>query len=1726
MRYGSLLHILILSVLLLTVGVSCTLQEKDFATEACLQNNLNCTPPSTTIDLVGGDENRDSVEVDGSGNEVGSVSVKGIRYGENTIIEFIVTNPKLNPLKDFSLAMTPVNPAFEMIAGRTYPSCTDNLLVYQEKCAVAIKYKPARIPPGQVQLAFNFKTITGADFSFKSGFDPAVLIADFYIEPASLALPTTMIYSGTSGAATTEDIKIENTSSTTGDDLTISSLKLLSGGSCELTAPSADACTPGTVLSAHAADPCNIKIKFRPTHPGEHFCLFEILGTNGAYRTYTFRGMGSGFTSDKSQIDFGIVKVSSAAKTSQLRLNLGLDSLSTAASNCSLTSEPSDNAFEITTTPSSLSSLPAGSIIDIEVKYTPQATPKSHQTLLNLSCDDRGGEIKIPLYATSTNSILTSNLNTVQFGDVLVGETKRNSITLNNISTFETISNLTNSLHQQLGTEYSIASSTCASTLLPLQSCTVDIEFKPASRGLYNGSFSSIGGLHELSPSITLQGHGRGLKSSLAAWDFGSLPEKKDRPGPTIIITNDGPETIQGCSLNTTNLKKSNFSVDDDSTCLTTTQLAAGASCEIKPRFSAGAPEGLKEAQLQMSCAKGGAVAIPLRGEVTPNLKLVLLPQRIYDWQDRLVGISENIEFTFMNQDSEALNNLSFTENGLSGPWSKVSNTCTTTLNSQTTCKQVLKYNPSATPGAEQVGTTTGSIIGQGTGANAQTASFSSTAKKISVNSASINFGQVVTNKSYLATSRVYFTNPSGTDIASSCALSSLSHFAVENTDCGSSLTQNSQCSVLLKHPAKATTGALSESLHYTCTIGGRASVSVSAQVIDPKITITGDGNFGQWDLKNGPLSKTFTITNQTPEAVTLSTPSLQGTGGFAIASNNCTAQLEVAASCQVQVHFDPSAIGEASGKLSVVVNNNTDTGIYSADLLGFGTQMNLSLSVVTRAFNPIRLGSSDKQTQPVVITNNGNRVANLSYSSLQSPFTKTGDCGATLAVGASCTLEVHAESASLAANHSETLTVTESQGSASDNHSVLLTGATWNDARFAIKDNRAQSSFTNSDIALTDITGDPDDSNNIVELSPASRSVEFTIKNDPTLAFPFKNIEAELTRNDGPAPVATEPMQITSNTCPTNNDPLEAGQSCTITVRYMPTAVRETDSDFTLTITGQDDTYTRTIKSIKILGQSFKQATLEHDLALTNYDFGLISADTSVIDPTTITLRNIGDVKATNLSFNFSGTISGFSTHNSTCTTFLAGGANCSFQLAFKPNNVAMAIKSTFSINSDQSNLNSISTLKGASYIDYQQGLPIQAGTYDVEHEIASDDTHFFITSKNTDNSTYRTLNLKICDKNSSTGNVEVSSCKENILNITNEPYWAGAFVGYKLNPQVTAKKILVASSNQQNDSVNLKGISSILICDKNNINVQNEINLLSSGCSIINLHDISVDHLSMPIAKSNKGAFTAMKVYGNKAVFSSQHEDGYTITSCSFDDDAVPSNSLQNCKTHFASGLGLNKAEYTDIDYDGNHIVMTAHSLGAGLYAVVCTSDSVNNLNCGPYALVDNDSIIKGPSTMIAGAHPYIVMDQAGIFIASQQGAEKSQGLRMAKCSIAGMNLNCTNKTIATAINANGFGLNPSIKIIERGAERIAWVQSVFLNDYASIAGTLKKITLHSCSATNFTESCSTAYFTQTTASTSPIYAREMVLDKNNRTIMIPFSTNTQNKTGFLTIGLLPEL
>jgi hypothetical protein len=124
----------------------------------------------------------------------------------------------------------------------------------------------------------------------------------------------------------------------------------------------------------------------------------------------------------------------------------------------------------------------------------------------------------------------------------------------------------------------------------------------------------------------------------------------------------------------------------------------------------------------------------------------------------------------------------------------------------------------------------------------------------------------------------------------------------------------------------------------------------------------------------------------------------------------DCTAGFSLAPSseCNISTDFTPQSAGTLTGSVVLTDNSGNVTGAtQSIALSGVGVAPMLKLSPTTLQFGLIVYGAS--ATKPLTVTNDGSSTVTIDPSSNGRGTTITGNtCGAGLAAGKSCTLQVN----------------------------------------------------------------------------------------------------------------------------------------------------------------------------------------------------------------------------------------------------------------------------------------------------------------------------------------------------------------------------------------------------------------------------------------------------------------------------------------------------------------------------------------------------------------------------------------------------------------------------------------------------------------------------------------------------------------------------------------------
>jgi hypothetical protein len=319
-----------------------------------------------------------------------------------------------------------------------------------------------------------------------------------------------------------------------------------------------------------------------------------------------------------------------------------------------------------------------------------------------------------------------------------------------------------------------------------------------------------------------------------------------------------------------------------------------------------------------------------------------------------------------------------------------------------------LAGNPRAQSGAEDAGAILYSSSSTPTGPTA------------TLSAINLNFGNETINSRSAAQSVILSNSGTSALSISKMAVSGAdaSSFLLSN-NCGSSLAAGQSCVIQVQFQPAAT-GALAGTVSITDNASNPSqSLALSGTGISaasPSIAISPASlAFASQIINTTSAAQSITVKNAGTAALSLNRIALSGTNSSAFKmSNGCGASLAVGSSCLLHVQFAPAASGSMAASLTLW--NNASNSPQSIPLSGSGvnpagaakTTIHLSLN---NLYFYNRAVDSLSAPQSIVVTNSGKATLVIRSvvltGSQPASFAVSTTCGAQVAVGASCTLNV-----------------------------------------------------------------------------------------------------------------------------------------------------------------------------------------------------------------------------------------------------------------------------------------------------------------------------------------------------------------------------------------------------------------------------------------------------------------------------------------------------------------------------------------------------------------------------------------------------------------------------------------------------------------------------------------------------------------------------------------------
>src|SRR6266403_262022 len=598
---------------------------------------------------------------------------------------------------------------------------------------------------------------------------------------------------------------------------------------------------------------------------------------------------------------------------------------------------------------------------------------------------------KTPTVASLTGSgtlaALSANPSTFNFGNVQVGSSGTQTITLSNSGT----ASIAISAASASGTGFSIAGLSVPATLNPGQTTSFTTSFAPASASSFTGSVSITSDAPGSPLTIPLSGTGAAAQPQLtinpASVNFGSV-NVGATAAQTVSLTNSGNAAL---TISQATPSGTGFSF----TGLTLPQtINAGSSISFTAQFLP-ASTGSASGNISISSnAPGSPAAIALSGTGVQGT-LTANPSS-FNFGNVLVGGSGTQTFTLSNSGTASVTisaasvlGTGFSITGLSVPLTLAGGQGATFSG---------QFAPPATgraPGSVSITSNAPSsplaIALSGTGVQPQLAPTPSSA----------SFGSVVTGTSNSQT--IKLSNAGSASVTISQATVSGAGFTITG----------------LTVPATiAAGGSTTFSAAFAPTTAGSATGSVSVVSNAPgsplAIALSGTGvgatfllganptslNLGNVNV-GGNGSSSVTLTNTGNSNVTVSSVTVSGTG-FSASGITSGTTLTPNQAVTLSVTFAPASAGSVTGSVSVASNATNSPATIA--LSGTGVQGALTPNPSSFNFGNVLVGSSGTQT--FTLSNSGTASVTISAASTSGTgFSFTGlSVPLTLAAGQNTT--------------------------------------------------------------------------------------------------------------------------------------------------------------------------------------------------------------------------------------------------------------------------------------------------------------------------------------------------------------------------------------------------------------------------------------------------------------------------------------------------------------------------------------------------------------------------------------------------------------------------------------------------------------------------------------------------------------------------------------------------
>jgi hypothetical protein len=659
--------------------------------------------------------------------------------------------------------------------------------------------------------------------------------------------------------------------------------------------------------------------------------------------------------------------------------------------------------------------------LTLQVRFDPTAAG-SATGQLNISSDSTtGGTAQVTLAGNGTVTTtpqLTVSATALNFGNVTVGSSATLPLTLTSSGTAPvTINAATLS-----GASFVDSGATFPVTLNPNQSVTLQVQFDPTAAGAVTGqlaitSNSTTGG----TVVVQLSGTGTVATTPQLTVSANTIPFGNVTVGSTatlpLTLTSSGTAPV---TINAATLSGASF-VDSGATFPVT--LNPNQSVTLQVQFdptAAGSATG--QLTITSNSTTGGTVVVQLSGTgtvaTTPQLTV---SATALNFGNVTVGSSATLPLTLTSSgtapvtiNAATLTGASFADSGANFP---------VTLNPNQSVTLQVQFNPTAAGAVTgQLTITSNSTTGGTANVTLSGTGTVPTTPQLTVSANTMPFGNVTVGST--ATLPLTLTSSGTAPVTINAATLSGASFVDSGATFPVTLNPNQSVTLQVQFDPTAA-GAVTGQLTITSnsTTGGTVVVQLSGTGTTPKLMVSANSlSFGNVAVSS-TATLPLTLTSSGTAPLTINAAALSG-ASFGDSGATFPVTLNPNQSVTLQVQFDPTAAGAATGQLTIT-SNSTTGGTVVVQLSGTGTTTpQLLVSATSLPFGSVPVGSTG--TQSLTLTSSGTAPVTINSVALQG--TGFSDSGATFPVtlnpNQSVTLQVQFDPTAAGAV-SGTLTIT-----------------------------------------------------------------------------------------------------------------------------------------------------------------------------------------------------------------------------------------------------------------------------------------------------------------------------------------------------------------------------------------------------------------------------------------------------------------------------------------------------------------------------------------------------------------------------------------------------------------------------------------------------------------------------------------------------------------------------